>query len=289
MKKLIRKILKESEVNSDFEWVENIPEVELGSFFKENDVVFEYDSKYLVNLLEDKVIYHLDLDKFKKMVNDSYDDWVLDTLVLNNGNYVNQYYDDYMDNDEINYLGGYLTQEQIDNLDNIFDRLGLEKTTNDYIEDSSFSDVGDILGDKFYSGRHDWDDFTNESLSSIGSAIERNRWSAIGEDYLKTLRDNNINIDGSYYNEEVVVTVPFPYDDITNLSEILSIGVYGVLGSDSWSDSFYDNWDSSDSSEDIRYAFDLFLEKIEGELDKLESDPDYIKPQKPDPNQLNLF
>jgi hypothetical protein len=286
---LLRKPIKE-----DFDWIKDIPSVETGEHFTEEDVAFEDDSGYEVNMLKGKVKYNLGEEKFNELVLGNYDDYVLRTLISTNGHFQNHYHDDYMDDDEINYLGGYLTDEQLVRLTKLLRRKGHYKSAEQYVADSEFRQLEDIIGDKFYKGRWDWDDFTQDALSEISIALERNRWNSLGETYRKTLEDNHVDLYSSndwYGKTHYELTVPYPYINSNgveywNLSEILEGPVRDIFD-DGWQDMLYQGYDSTGADEGIQNSFNYMIDQLEERMDEL--DEEGFEPQpEPDPNQLKL-
>lgn len=274
MKNLIKKILRE-----DFDWIEKIDPVKLGEYFDEDDISYDdYDATIYLGV-EGKVTYNLSDEEVMKYVNNGQDDWVLNTLIKTNGNVVSDNYSDEIDYEEVNYLGSYLTNEQIERLQKI---LNYYKSTIGYFNqtlsspysrsapstdvkyylDENFSLLGGPLL-KLYMGRHDWDDFANECLSSLSSSVTRNRWVSVGNDYNSYLEKNDISINSYWNNTQIELS--FPYKGVNNLSVILDMM---GLGEHDWSDNYWEDWDTSGSEEDIRFFFDQMLNKIEESIDE---------------------
>jgi hypothetical protein len=258
MRNLIKKILRE-----DFDWTEMAKPIELGAF-EEDDV--SYDDKGAKVYLgeEGKVTYNLSTDELIEYAYDGYDDWVLESLISSNGDMSSDYYDDgYIDDDEINYLGSYIPENQIERLQKILNHYRIDKNVKETITGQVFSELENpLLG--IYRGRYDWEDFTNESISSLGRAINSNRWRAVGDYYLKMLSDNKVDIVSPWHGE-VEVVMDFPYKNNNNLSEALAdIG----LDDYSWQDGFYEEWDSTGAEEEINWAFNQMLDKIEEQIDE---------------------
>ena len=266
MRNLIKKILRE-----DFDWTSEAQAFELGSF-EEDDISFDdKDAKvYLGD--EGKVTYNISTDELVEYAYDGYEDWTLEALIRGNGDYDDYYDDDYLGDDEINYIGHYLSQVQIERLQKILDHYDVKLVGSrgrrytgviDVIGDDNFSMLQEPMN-KIYSGRHDWDDFVGESLSSLGRTINRNRWTTSGQHYLKVLSDNNVDIT-CYSYDDVRVEMSFPYKGNNNLSEAMAdIGLDDV----SWSDSFYEDWDTTGADEDIRHHFSFTLDRIEEQIDE---------------------
>lgn len=263
MRNLIKKILRE-----DFEWTDQAQAFELGSF-EEDDVSFD-DKDAKVYLGEDgKVTYNLNMEELIEYAYDGYEDWTLQTLISYNGDYSsNSYYDDYIDSDELNYVGHHFSEEQLERLEKVLlyvdTKHGIRhKTVQQYIDNDGFSNLGNSL-DKLYTGTWDWDDFGDRVLSAIGAAIEKNRWENMNDVYTKRLQDHKVSI-YAYNDDDIKVTMAFPYNGNHNLSEALAeIG----LDDYSWSDAFYDEWDTSGAEEDVQFAFNQMIEKLEETMDE---------------------
>jgi hypothetical protein len=78
------------------------------------------------------------------------------------------------------------------------------------------------------------------------------------------LSDNKVDIVSPWHGE-VEVVMDFPYKNNNNLSEVLTdIG----LDDYSWQDGFYEEWDSTGAEEEINWAFNQMLDKIEEQIDE---------------------
>jgi hypothetical protein len=238
--------------------------------FKEEDVSYDdVDAKIYLGI-EGEVTYNLSKEEFTDYAYESYhDDWALDTLMSYNGDYHGQYHGggDF-DHDEINYMYDYLNGDQEDRLRKILNyyttspkHRGEVISDDDYMN-YNFANLEEPLL-HLYRGRHDWNDFESEALNSLSVAVDRGRWESIGEQYRNLLDSNNVSI--AVDNDEVQVTLPFPFKDGNNLSLALhNIG----LSDYSWGDDFYESWDIGDADDEIREHFERMLEKIEEEIDE---------------------
>jgi hypothetical protein len=273
MKNLIRKILKE-----DFDWVKNVPELEIGDLFEEHEVNFGEGSNSKINVYDNKIEYHLEYDEFNSKALNDYDDWVLNVLIQYGGNPGD--YDYYMDDDEMNYIGHYLTPELKDKFTELLTRMGVEDVDgiiHNSFEASEFRILEKYLGSRFYKGRNDWDDMQSEVLYEIGYAIDKNKWTYVKEYYDKTLEKNNVSIEDERYSNDLIITVPFPYKiktskgvhSMTNISEILEHIGEDVLGEE-LSDVYHGEYDTSGAEDGVRFAVERFLEKIEEQIDENE-------------------
>ena len=263
MRDLIKKILREN-----FDWTDQAEAFELGDF-EEDDVSFD-DKHAKVYLGEDgKVTYNLNMEELIEYAYDGYEDWTLQTLISTNGDYSsNGYYDDYMDSDELNYIGHHFSEDQLKRLEKVLLYVDTKhdirhKTVQQHIDNDSFGSLGNSL-DKLYTGSWDWDDFGDSALSAIGAALEKNRWANMGDFYQKRLQDHKVDI-VCYHEDDIRVTMAFPYNGNHNLSEALAnIG----LDDYSWQDGFYEEWDTSGAEDDIQFAFKQMMEKLEEAMDE---------------------
>ena len=122
----------------------------------------------------------------------------------------------------------------------------------------------------------------------VAKHVNVNRWKSLNEHYLKMLKDENVDIEGDWRSDEVIVTVPFPYrqtkwkwdgnqnikyqaDPINNLTEILTKGLSDI-GGKPWSDYWYEDFDTTGVADEIRPDFDEFIENIEEALDEKEEE-----------------
>jgi hypothetical protein len=299
--RLMPEELDEQVIKEDFDWVKQIPTVNFGKYFDEEDlnerIFFEDDFT--------KVRYELDFEDFNELVNDGFEDYYFQDLVLYNGTYEDEGDDDWFDDDEINYLPNHLSEDQRSRLMGVLKRSaklfdlkgstaidgGADGPLQTIINDN-FWDAEPYIGSRLYRGKYDWDDLTSNFLYYTSKYVNLNRWRSLNQFYLNELKKHNIEVVGDGYTETVSVTVPFPYktikwvwvhdengnsrniptegDGITNLTEILTKGVDSVL-SRAWSDFWYEDFDTTGVNEELRPDFDVFIENIEEALDEKEN------------------
>lgn len=277
-------------LNEDFDWVKQVPDVELGKHFTEEDL----NEKIFFE--SGKVIYQLEWDEFNDLVFDGYDDYYFNDVVQNNGEYEDGGDGDWMDEDEVNYLTHWLDGDRLSRLKNLLKRAakvldldGSESTIEELVHDDSFRDAEDYLGANLYRGVRDWGDMVDNYLYNTARAININRWKSLNTYYLNLLSKYNVQIEGTGYDGDVTVTVPFPYKQtiwswengqnvphettpITNLTEILTKGLDFL--NVSWSDYWYEDYDTSGADEEFLPYFDAFMDKIEQTLTEKESEED---------------
>jgi hypothetical protein len=295
--KFIPEELEEQVIKEDFDWVKQIPDIEFGEKFDEEE---DLNERIFFNDDFSKVTYELDFEDFNELVNDGYEDYYFQDLVLYNGTYEDEGDSDWFDDEEVNYLPNLLSQDQKSRLMEVLKRsaklFGLKGSTAidggadgvlQRILDDQFWDAEPYIGSKLYRGRDDWDDLTSNYMYYIGKYVNINRWRSLNNYYLNELKTNNIEVEGDRHYETVRVTVPYPYRPITwrwdgtrsikeegrpimNLTEILTVGVDKVL-SKAWSDYWYEDFDTTGAAEEFRPYFDVFIEKIEEALDEKEN------------------
>jgi hypothetical protein len=284
--KLMSEDLDEQVVKEDFGWVDEVPEVELGKHFDEEDL----EEKITFFEHNNTVRFVLDFDEFNDLVADGYEDYYFKDLVLSNGTYVDEGDSDYFDDEEINYLPNFLSEDQLDRLMEVLKRsaklFDLKGQTVDgplqTIINEQFLDAEPYLGRNLYRGRDDWDDLTGNYMYYVGKHVNMNRWRSLNQYYLRLLEEQNVEIEGDWRSEEVIVTVPFPYkqtkwkwdgnhnveyqaDPINNLTEIFTKGLIDI-GGKPWSDYWFEDYDTRGVAGEIRPDFDRFIEKIEEAL-----------------------
>jgi hypothetical protein len=300
--KFIPEELDEQVIKEDFDWVKQVPSVNFGKYFNEEDlderIFFEDDFT--------KVKYELDFEDFNELVNDAYEDYYFRDLVLYNGTYEDEGDDGWFDDEEVNYLPNLLSQDQRSRLMEVlkrsaklFDLKGstaIDGGADGVLQrmlDDQFWDAEPYIGSKLYRGKDDWDVLTSNYMYYISKYVNLNRWRSLNQFYLDELKKHNIEVVGDRYTETVSVTVPFPYktvkwewrqidnlgnrqnvpvegNSMTNLTEILTKGVDSVL-SRGWSDFWYEDFDTTGAAEEFRPNFDVFIDNIEEALDEKEN------------------
>ena len=262
-KRKLNHLLKED----GFDWVDDIRGVEIGDQFTEKDVVYEEDENFKVNVLEDKIVYSLEYDEWNEKVNTGYDDWYLNCLVTGEP----ENYSDEVDEDEFTYVGGYINKVNQSRLKNILSQIlpsedDVSQLFTTAIEED-FNELEPYIGVDFYSGRHDWEETSEECLSEIGMTVERNRWKNLRNEFNTKLKKDNVTLEYSHYWNTVSMSVPFPYGPkkINNVSEILNVLDNNVFSME-WSDIYLEDFDIGDIGKEINEFMDSFLTQLEKTL-----------------------
>jgi hypothetical protein len=131
-----------------------------------------------------------------------------------------------------------------------------------YVENQTFSEL-EWFVNTIYTGRYGWDDFSDESLWAIEGAIDTNRWIMMNNEYNTLLEDNDMEIEssGGYYGDsKIKITIPFPFNDIYNLSDILSSL---DISDRNWQDWFYDEYSQEGSEDAVEEHFNNMLDVLE--------------------------
>ena len=268
--------LDEHVIKENFDWVEQVPDVEFGDYFNVEDlnerIFFENNN----------VIFQLDWEDFNELTTGGYEDYFFKDVVVHNGTYENEGDSDYFDDEEINYLPGHLTMTQLNRLEDLLQRsakvfdLDNRQSKIDTMLTEQFQLAEEYIGRNLYRGRNDWDDMTGNYMYELGKRVNINRWKSLNAYYLNLLKEHGVNIEGSGWSEGVTIVVPFPYkpktwshthntmtegNSITNLTDIIKVGLNFL--DKPWSDYWYEDFDTSGLLERFSPEFDRFLDKIE--------------------------
>lgn len=273
LKKIIR---EEIEGKSDFDWITNSPTFEPGKYFDENSICFGTQGEGCeVNIDSEETVFVLDYEDWRDKISEGFgdSDHIVEPL-LENPDYDGRgdYYD--FDSDEFNYAGYHMTPEQKVRLQNIVNLFSPDVNIEDYIGDY-LNELTRHLTNKEIKGY--WDTLTYKYLDIIGYQIQENRWKSIGEYYKDvTLRGQNeykIPVQfkkvGSIWmtNIKIIVgtedLINLLYEkNIYDLSRALDM-LSSIITRPNWYDYFFEDWDTSGSEDDIKDAFDRFLDDSE--------------------------
>jgi hypothetical protein len=144
-----------------------------------------------------------------------------------------------------------------------------------YIDDDQQFNSLQYICDLIYKGRWDWDDFESSSLSDLSHYLEINRWRSINSVYKQTLKENKLDVEysGGYgyrSNDEVDMTIPYPFKGEHNLTDI-KWKIESIFD-EGWSDMFYEEYSHEGAGEDINFAFKQMLEKLSEAVEELEEE-----------------
>lgn len=274
--KLNKIIREEIEGKSDFDWITNSPTFEPGKYFDENSICFGTQGEGCeVNIDSEETVFFLDYEDWRDKISEGFgdSDHIVEPL-LENPDYDGRgdYYD--FDSDEFNYAGYHMTPEQKVRLQNIVNLFSPDVNIEDYIGDY-LNELTRHLTNKEIKGY--WDTLTYKYLDIIGYQIQENRWKSIGEYYKDvTLRGQNeykIPVQfkkvGSIWmtNIKIIVgtedLINLLYEkNIYDLSRALDM-LSSIITRPNWYDYFFEDWDTSGSEDDIKDAFDRFLDDSE--------------------------
>lgn len=271
MKTLIKKILKEAK--EEFGWAEELLDdwYTPGDLFQPFEICSDEGDDCKVNIHKNGgITFSIEYDNWLSITNNR-DEWVLDSLLYNpNYNGDGDYYD--FDTDEFNYIS--MTNEEISRFQKILNITSpgddMEKLRNE----NELNSVVDKL--KFKPLMKAFENMQDEYLSIIGYQVQRNRWLEVSDYFRNLLKENNVSFDLDYKWLSINVSperVSKFFKHNANLSDLL-LEVSSILSNQSWSDMFYESFDTSGSEDDVRRVIDSFLNEAE---EFLENDEEMVK------------
>lgn len=251
------KLNKRKIIENDFEWIGDL-ESPLGDLFTEDDYVHHIDSDVKINIVGERVIYNLTEGEFIKWVLNDREDWVLMILIETDGTYVET--DTYVDNDYINYIGDYIDFPILEDLQTILDDLGEDINVSQKVSSYNFEDIGNQVNDSDFLDL--WDDFTNESLDYVGISHNETGWNSVKPFYNNIITENDIKFTTRYEvggDSYITISLPYPFHGVSNLTNILTKELRGVLTQIIFVDALYDSQEVNN----------LAVTRIEDSLKKL--------------------
>ena len=267
MKKLIRKILKESD-KSEWSWVDEINPFQPGNFFDIDDICFN-DNTCQVNINDNVIKFRLDWEDWVDWVDlGEENSWYLDPILYHGTNYDGggDYYE--FDSDEFNYSGHHLTNEHEIRFQKILDyTTGGEEKIEDFMNDNTMWDLEKVL--KYPQLIELFEDLSSNYLSELGYATQKNRWLSIGREIETSIKETGSDWD--LYAGTLEIDVPMEVvwklygDGVENLSDLL-LKVSKPMVEKPLYDWFYEEYDSDGA--EVEQYFNEFLDKAEEFLEE---------------------
>jgi hypothetical protein len=263
----IKKIIREEIESSDWDWVKEVPDkFQLGNRFNDDEVCFDSDNDCVININKDNITFVLDWDWWVDVC-DVYSDnaGFLETLFYHGRNFDGNQDFEEVDTSEFNYSHYNLTDEQKERLQNILNVVGSDVKIDDYASRDDMLSLSSAL--KYKPLREYYNDLIDNYLTSVGYAVQRNRWLSIADEFGKQV--DKTKSKWSLYRNELTITIPmdvvweiFSDKSINNLSNLL-FKVSSPITDQSWYDWFYEEWDYSGSEDEMTHYFNKFLDNAE--------------------------
>jgi len=274
----LNKITRE-EINniSDLDWIREVPSFLPGKYFDADSVCFNgQGSDCEVNIGDDETVFSLDYEDWRDKMSEGFGDSVhIIEPLLEDPNYSNNtdYYD--FDTDEFNYAGHNMTSEQTERL---------QKIVNLFFPDI---DIEDYKSDNFYNLRKYlnnqeiksyWENLVYDYLNIIGYKVQENRWDSIANYYRdRTLGSSNtfnfpVKFKKFRQNWSDTIEITLSTKDLTKILEKNVVNndlskalneLSSIVTNPNWHDWFYEDWDTRGAEDDIKDAFDKFLDNTE--------------------------
>lgn len=261
-------------INEDFDWVDDVPSLEPGHLFNEDDIVFDDDEDVKINILGNEVIIRLDVMEFIENVLDiseGYCEIYLKPFLEFGHNYEPYDLDGEYDSEEEKHIFSYFTSEQLDRVNNLLEKIGLGKVdTNTFHDESGAEMVNEYLRMIPTSGYNDWDNFLSDTLYGLQQQVSRNRWRSLGEIYLDCMKKSSMTsfIDYDRYDDKVILT--YNLGDIEGDFSSFLISDLSCMDF-CWTDAWYDDYDVS-GYEDLNDDFDSVMESLEESVEDGDSE-----------------
>ena len=278
----IRKIIRE-EIDDDFGWIKEIPAFLPGKGFDDDMICYSEAEDCTVKILEDRIIFSLDVDEFVDEWGGYDVEWILPSLFNHamNGNLYDgngDYYE--FDSEEFNYAGWYvpdrLKERAVELMLQIDENLEREEVLG-WFQDhtNTFEDYM-----RYPTLINHFNRLVDEVLSALGYAVQENRWISVSEEFHRRIEEIeskgiDIEVEWSYGSNELVITVPMEavnkihrdkqFNDLSGLFQYVMAPIIDV----GWYDWFYEEWNTSGASDEIVESWAKFLDKAE---DFMESD-----------------
>ena len=270
----IKQIIRE-EIN-DFDWTKDVAPLPLGDEFQSDDLVFEDDPDYKINMFDNKVVVNLSKNHFIKdfMGYNEYCEFYLEPFLQYGPDYEPYDIDSEYDSYDERYVISYLHDEEKQQLtEMIKNNLGFKNfNIEDYVRDCS--ELNSFLQMLPITDWHDWDRFVTDLLSDVSYHINHNRWVSLGRLYEEKLNECEFEYLDYLNSNRSLVTITYRMNQI---NDDLTTTIYNSLKPISdvcWTEVWYDDYDVSGYEENVAGYFEYFYDNFEtlyddGELDIL--------------------
>jgi hypothetical protein len=272
MKDLIRKILKESELEDEFDWVPKETSLAFGSKFSESDVCGTHnDINCKIDFDGEKFTFYLDFNDWASdFANvDEHDEYYLQQAMI--GSNIYDYYE--VDEEEFNYIHHHLTAENKEKLKYLIGVLQLDTKLEDYMK-SQNKNLSDLFNE--FNPIKDGDYVLNDVLGEISSAIVRNRQTELDNEYTHKLKSSGLSIDLDR-RDSLKIQMPSErvFNEMGNGSDLTTIltkaSEWFELG---WSEFYWDSYNTEGASEGINRVVGDYLDDV---IEITESNIDFIE------------
>lgn len=223
----MNKLFFENIEDPDWAWLDDVPEIEMGDDFNEEDFCFDLDEltwyesekcKIYFNENGDKITFNYGYDDFIYTFVDGEDDWVFNVLMTYDGGYESSDGENYYDSDEMNYIGDWLSDQDIIKFEELLNKPLVINLLKDKLKGFSPNQTRLNLG-------YPYDDHTRNTRLQILSEI-----------YQKYIKHGKIDV--KHYIEEQI------FADLEYLCNLIYNGI--------------DDWDDFES--ECLYDLSYYLE-----------------------------
>jgi len=263
---IIKIILEEID---NFDWVREVTPYQSGEHFSEDDICFESNNTYKVNINKDDITFVINWDDWVNWTElDDDSTWYVESLLYHGTDYNGggDYYE--FDSDEFNYSGYHITNPQKERFQKILDftTKGKEKI-GDFINNDDMWGLEEALR---YPRLIDLlENLSSDYLNELGYAVEKNRWLSLGVVMEDSIKKSGADWDLYGGNLEISVLMEVVWkwygSGVENLSDLL-IKVSEPITDQAWYDWFYEDLDTSGA--EVEEYFDQFLDKAEEFLEE---------------------
>lgn len=285
-------------IENDFDWVDDIPSLELGHNFDDmnigdEDISFgKVDDDAIINILPNEIVFNFELDHFLKVMDQEHS-WALrDLLLFGELNSEVDWYT-YDGSNEEDYLSYRIHTELLKKFEDLINDPRVKRLVKNNLETidnrwaygiltklydrfgrfsvESFEDrFGGLkyVSDLIYKGIDDWASFEDRSLSDMAEDLTIYRDNYVTEEYRSLLTQYGVTVEGDkdyVYGDQIKITIPTPFmGEHLNLSNMLDRLPF--VG-ESWDERWYGLWDTPNV--DINPYFENLLNKLEESINRL--------------------